>query len=213
MDKMTRRKALGGFAALATTALLPRRAEAGLQCKDFPGGRVCEAGVPSVAMVTASQQETQWCWAASIQMVLGYHGHEVDQKTIVTKAYGSAANMPAQPGTILKELNRTWTDKGGDRFRVGAAPVGAGAVEMAHELAAGFPLIIGYSNGIQGHAVVLTAMSYSALWGRDPWGRPVLGPATIQQVEVRDPWDGKHRLLKAGEWGSIMFAAKVRVTS
>ena len=41
----------------------------------------------------ASQQASQWCWAASISNLFAYHGHDVSQARIVSEVYGSVANM------------------------------------------------------------------------------------------------------------------------
>ena len=37
--------------------------------------------------VAAAQQQSEWCWAASIQMILNYYGIPATQQEIVTRTY------------------------------------------------------------------------------------------------------------------------------
>ena len=98
-------------------------------------------------------------------MVFGYYGHPINQQRIVTEAYGAPVNVPAGSGFVIAQaLNRGWQDDRGQRFQsflraafdaqAGVATINTVVVVQA--LASGHPLIV----GTQGHAMVVTAVSY-----------------------------------------------------
>ena len=184
-----------------------------VHCQDFlnPPRRVCESGIPShlihIAAINNPQFQSQWCWAACISMVFNYYGHPVGQERLVTEAYGSIVNMPAEPWTILSILNREWVDDNGDIFTCISSPGSTNIVRAANDLAANMPLII----GTLGHAVVLTRLEYMAPYVQTPWG-PQLGFINITSATVRDPWPGRGRRdLSIMEWANISFAVQIRV--
>jgi len=201
----SRRAFFSGAAGAAVAALaFPIRARADLACFDLPTGRVCEAGIPSQLIHASAhrnpQYQSQWCWAACISMIFGYHGHAVSQARIVRDAYGSIVDMPAMPRTILAALNRDWTDDAGRRFRAQSSFGGTTAAAAATDLAGDHPLIVGTHR----HAVVLTSLQYRFV---GPWGG-----SELLQATVRDPWPGRgRRPLSPREWAGINFAAHVRV--
>lgn len=133
----------------------------------------------------APQEMSEWCWAASIQMVFTLMGHPVSQRRIVQEAYGTTVNMPAGSGLVIAEaLNRQWTDEDGISFTATVtgeydADAGIAAISNAtlvDSLAHDRPLVIGTTQ----HAMVLTDIDYVAL----PQGPYVLAAG------VFDPWPG-----------------------
>lgn len=156
------------------------------------------AGIPSNQMnyFSAAQQNSQWCWAASIQMVLNGYGVNITQSQIVQRTYGTDdyGNLPNWPGTfqaIHNNLNNWSFDNSGRPYRVSAA-IGMGAPTpsiLVNELLAGKPLIVGYkSSSNSGHAVVVTAVSY--------YGTP--NNPNIQSIVVRDPWPSEINIRNRG---------------
>ena len=144
------------------------------------------AGVPSLDLKPALQEQSQRCWAASIQTVLAHYDIDIDQAEIVRQTYGmdpfgNLPDWPANWGTLTQRLNG-WVieDEDGDRCTVRCraswgAPVPADLVE---EMRQERPAIIGYNvTPTSGHAVVCTAVSYSD---------SLLGPV-VQSITVRDP--------------------------
>jgi hypothetical protein len=133
----------------------------------------------------ASQRNSQWCWAASIQMVLNYYGISIEQEQIVARTYGTDpyGRLPNWGGSfedITSNLNNWSIDNNGDPYIVKASVL-AGAptpVHLLDELEKKHPVIIAYaSSPASGHAVVITAASYTP----SPYG-PI-----IQSLIVRDP--------------------------
>jgi hypothetical protein len=169
-------------------------------------------GIPSEQMnyFSASQQQSQWCWAASIQMVFNYYGVGIDQDQIVRRTYGMDpyGNLPNWPGSfqaIHSNLNNWSIDNYGNRYTV-TASIGMGAPAPAillRELAEGRPVILGYQTGPNsGHAVVATAASYI---------QTPMGPQ-IQTIVVRDPWPSRDNLQTMGrqEWPGIVLANRIQ---
>ena len=155
-------------------------------------------GIPSAQMdyFTASQKNSQWCWAASIQMVLNYYGIAISQEQIVARTYGTDpfGNLPNWAGSfeaITANLNNWSVDNMGRPYTV-MASLNWGAptpIILLQELSEGRPVIMGYRSGPNsGHAVVITAASFLP----SPQG-PI-----IQTVVVRDPWPSPQNIAYRG---------------
>ena len=185
---LSRRQALLGAAgSLASLAGWIVEARAYQGCLPTPMGPACEAGINITRLPTiyATQEMSQWCWAASLEMIFSYYGYSVPQQAIVQATFGMVDNLPAFSGAFISSnLNRTWIDSGGRRFRSeirGLYDFNAGMVALNNQmiieaLAQERPLLLGNTS----HAVVLTAVSYSqAAWGPD-----------IFNIGVLDPWPG-----------------------
>jgi len=155
-------------------------------------------GIPSAQMsfFAASQRNSQWCWAASIQMVLNYYGVSISQEQIVARTYGTDpfGRLPNWSGSfqaITANLNNWNIDNRGRPYTV-MASLRSGAPTPAillQELSQGRPVIVGYRSGPNsGHAVVITAASYI---------QSPMGPV-IQSVVVRDPWPSQQNVRNRG---------------
>src|SRR3954447_6057975 len=73
----------------------------------------------------ASQRENEWCWAASIQMVLNYYNVAITQEEIAARTYGLDAsgrivNRGAGLDVITANLNNWNIDHNGRRYIVQA---------------------------------------------------------------------------------------------
>ncbi len=155
--------------------------------------------------IASAQENSQWCWAASIQMVFGYYGVDITQSQIVSRTYGTdyRGNLPDWPAsfrTIHANLNNWSIDNNGQYYEV-SANMGMGTPSPAflvEELSNGRPLILGYNTGQGGHAVVVTALSYYPT---------VYGPQ-VQTIIVRDPWPSYNNLQTLGriEYDALSLA-------
>jgi hypothetical protein len=145
-------------------------------------------GIPSGRFnyYASSQHNSNWCWAASLQMIFNYYGVNITQEQIVARSFGTdgRGNLPNWAGSfqvITKNLNNWSVDNSRRRYTV-AASLNSGAPTPAYlvqELSAQRPVLIGYASGPNsGHAVVITACSYIP---------SNYGPV-IQSIVVRDPW-------------------------
>lgn len=144
----------------------------------------------------SSQRNTNWCWAASLQMVFNYYGINITQEQIVARSYGvdPYGKLPNWTGSfqvITANLNNWNIDNYGRGYFVNAtlnwgAPTPAYLIQ---ELSAQRPVLIGYSSGPNsGHAVVITACSYVPT---------NMGPM-IQSIVVRDPWPSQQNIATNG---------------
>lgn len=129
------------------------------------------------------QRQANWCWAASVQMVLNYHGLYVAQEQVVQRIYGAQVDSPADSRQILQALTGWAPDARGRYSSIHANPYTHSAGQIVQDLANRWPLIVGLRNpnGGIGHAVVLTAVFYSV----DQFNNPIL-----DAVVIRDPWPG-----------------------
>ncbi len=159
---------------------------------------------------SAAQSNSQWCWAASIQMVLNYYGVDINQTEIVERAYGidEEGDLPDWGGskqTIHERLNDTLTDYNGDLYNI-SATIGLGVPTpsiLIEELSKQKPVIVGYNTGMGGHIVVITAVSYIMTQG---------GPK-IMSIIVRDPMPDAAYSMNNGriEYPGKYFASRMNV--
>lgn len=180
-------------------------------------------GIPQTASVDMDpfiqavqpQRCEQWCWAASIAMIFGYHGHPIAQETIVVATYGAVVCLPAFYGiTMAQDLNRSYVDNNGQTFRstvTGAYDYDAGVRALSNamivrELQNNRPLLYGNLS----HAMVLFSVDYRGnefapdiVGGRvvDPW-------PTAQRVRALTPAE----LVAADLGGHLRFLASASVS-
>ena len=133
------------------------------------------------------QIQSNWCWAACIQMVLNYYGLYVNQVDIVTRIFGSPyANQPATQEQILAALNGWQLNNRGGYSYVYAEASYTTVDDIVNLLSNKMPLIVGLvmpGNNI-GHAYVLTAIYYS--YSYDYYGN--ITGIIPDKVVLRDPW-------------------------
>lgn len=174
-------------------------------------GQVTYVGIPSnnFNFFVSDQHNSNWCWAASLQMIFNYYGVNITQEQIVSRSYGSDpyGNLPNWAGSfqiITANLNNWNVDNSGNQYGVSSmlywgAPSPAYLVQ---ELTAQRPVLIGYNTGNSGHAVVLTACSYI---------QTPNGPY-IQSLVVRDPWPSQQNINNLGrvEYPAQNFANTIQ---
>ncbi|MEI6418494.1 MAG: papain-like cysteine protease family protein [Sphingomonadales bacterium] len=177
----------------APALLLARPALADVLCRNTPPGRICEAGL-AVDAIKARQDKPNWCWAAVVQAILGFHGMAVTQEAVVQRVFGTTEDAPAPGAQVALAINGAWDDVNGDGWEVACEVLIDQDSAFAHsqatrivaaELAAGNPLVLG---GL-GHAMVLAGMVYAET------------PAGPQPLELHlvDPWPlGPGRRVVAG---------------
>ncbi|MDQ6881945.1 MAG: C39 family peptidase [Pseudomonadota bacterium] len=136
--------------------------------------------------MAATQEKSQWCWAASIAMVFARYGHALSQEHIVRQYFGHAADRPVAAQAITQLLARPWKDGEGRRFEANASvswvaergPKSAYDT-MVSELSNQRPLLI----GVAGHAMVLVGIDFERL--------PAAGGVRITGGKVIDPMPGR----------------------
>lgn len=173
------------------------------------------AGVPTEEFThfaapesTGRQRMENWCWAACIQMVLNYHGVQVDQGEIVSRVFGGAVDRPANGDQMMQALTGWAPDTRGRRSEIFADAYHLDPATVINDLDKKWPLIVGLSGArgaATGHAYVLTAAYFS---------KGANGMPQIHRVVLRDPFPGyPSRIeLDAGEFGQrLQFATRVYV--
>lgn len=127
------------------------------------------------------QRSQNWCWAASSQMVLNYHGLYVSQEQIVARVFGSLVDRPANNQEIMSGLSGWAPNVAGGVSNIYCEFGVSSANEITQNLAYKWPLIVGLRNpqGGIGHAYVLTAIYYNI----DQFNNTI-----PEKVVLRDPW-------------------------
>jgi hypothetical protein len=187
---------------LVATLFFPASTRAEISCSapGLGGARVCTAGIAAgaIAAIANRQAETRWCWAATISNVFGYYGHPVTQARVVKETYGRIANVAGSEAAMSDDLNRTWVDDRGKRFRVVADDVREPSA--AEELARGRPLIVTMHN----HAVILTGLTYV---------RRPNGSGSVAGAIVHDPWPANpnEQTLTPADWRYARHLFRIRI--
>jgi len=124
------------------------------------------------------QLESNWCWAASVQMVLNMAHIPVTQKQIVKRVFGRQENSPANAVQIMKALDG-WSSMYDGKRVVIAAFIEPSYEQILLDLYLNYPVILALKFGNKiGHAVVITAAKYKVINGKKQ----------ILYFLVRDPW-------------------------
>jgi hypothetical protein len=204
---VNRRKFLATLGGGVLGAALPLKSFSEVQCSQplvYSNGYAiqnCSAGIPSgvLSFVAARQENTQWCWAACIQMMFRMYGYDLRQDLLVQQTWGNIVNMPAYPNQIMSALNRTYIDSSGRRFTASGDAFTANISTAIQDLSNRSPLIV----GALGHATVLTALNYTHSNANE---------LQVTSATVRDPWpqSPSRRTLSPQEWYNINFAARIR---
>jgi hypothetical protein len=154
------------------------------------------------------QRQSNWCWAACVQMVLNYRGIPVTQEQVVQRVFGGAVpNLPGQPSQILQALSGWAFTRNGQRVMISSSPVVFNGSDIVRDLAERWPIIVGVRMaGNAQHALVLTAVTYQV----DMYNRPIFLTAVL-----RDPWPFSQSRIEV-PWADFQqnctFIARVRIT-
>lgn len=195
---------------LMLVSLIPNHGQADIQ-QLGPNYFVAGISTGEFEFFTAPQQngrqrQSNWCWAATTQMVLNYHGLYVSQEQIVARIFGNLIDAPAQPQQILAALSGWAPDTRGRFSQIFANTYVLQGSDIVNDLANKWPLIVGLKQPSQiGHAYVLTAVFYTV----GPGNQPI-----FDKVVLRDPWPSNESRIEMSwqEFQSrIQFLARVYV--
>jgi hypothetical protein len=125
--------------------------------------------------------QSRWCWAASIQIVLNYHGLSINQTDIVAQLYGSTeVNKGADEVQILETLSSWDAFQNGKKVKILAKGGLQSPQDLIAALAYKWPLIVGLSDQEEHHALVLTGIEYAII--------PPNNQLLPLRVRLYDPW-------------------------
>ncbi len=197
--------------AVLTSANLAKAQQPSIQ-QIAPG--VWVAGIPSAEFeyfaaprTAGHQRQSNWCWAATVQMVLNYRGVPVTQEQVVQRIFnGAVPNVAGQPDQILTALRGWAFTRNGQRVMLSSSPVAFDGSEIVRDLAERWPIVVGVRmSSDSGHAYVLTAVTYQV----DQWNRPIFLTAIL-----RDPWPDSPSRIEV-PWSVFqqnwMFMARMRI--
>jgi len=167
-------------------------------------------GIPSERFnfVAAAQQADQWCWAASVQMILNWYGIGVSQEMVVARTKHVLIDQAGSDFDISNALSGWAVTTNGVpvTIRSMAAPGLPQPAVLINELSQGHPILLTFATGMySGHAVVITAASYLPTR---------FGPQVVSLV-IRDPWPSPDHVATSGRveidgWALSRFVPLVR---
>lgn len=176
--------------------------------EDSRGVRLCRAGLPppAVANIVLTQSQSQWCWAASLSMVLAHHGAAVPQEEVVRSRFAGLEDRAATADDLAGLLARRWPSNQGHPLAFEWRPLGGASpaslarlVGALDELRQDRPVIL----GARGHLMVLVAVAFERYTREDAIrivGGTVIDPAPGAGV----------RALRADEMRPTLLAAVAR---
>lgn len=128
------------------------------------------AGSRVLSVPVYKQEQTQWCWAGTLKMIMRYHGVIATQCAIVSKVFGSCPN---NPGTIAQAQTAL------SAYGFSSAATGVlGSAEVPAEINANRPIFARWVlSTTVGHAVVIRG------YDSDSYG-------SATQIYYNDPWHG-----------------------
>jgi hypothetical protein len=155
---------LGAMAALLLSAGF---AQAGTRCdpSQTAGIERCVSGLPAslIARMQQNQESSNWCWAASVSMLLRRYGVSIPQQQVAREHLGRPDNVKVSLDALADVFNRTWRDEEGRQLDGALSPLpswrkalGISAPEVMEELDQGRPLLL----AADGHAMVLVQVVY-----------------------------------------------------
>lgn len=135
--------------------------------------------------VAGRQRQSNWCWAAALQMILNYKGVLTTQEHLVEMLYGVQVDQPANKFQIMDVMNHNFTNIHGRASRVESYDIDPFVFEnFIHFLGKEKqPMLIGLrgsQTGATGHAYVLTGAEFKV----NARGEVI----EVTQVNLRDPW-------------------------
>jgi hypothetical protein len=141
-----------------------------------------------IELSAAMQNNSQWCWAACIQILFKYYRMEVSQEEIVNRTMGKTdadllPNIPGNIKNITENLNNWSFDKSGYLFRVQALSyIGAPKPSfLIKELSTKHPIMIGYKTKKNSdHAVIIISAKC----------KKELFSNNIESIMIYDPYPG-----------------------
>jgi papain like cysteine protease AvrRpt2 len=109
-----------------------------------------------------AQQCAEWCWAASISMIANYYGATVQECTLATAATGNSVDCCNYAACSISACDQGEGGNAVDTFfpELGIHgsdyPCALPERELAAEIGAGRPVMIGFQGPFSGHAAVVS---------------------------------------------------------
>ncbi len=153
--------------------------------------QVLAVGIPSFVFRPASQAEDEWCWAASIQMILNFYNIPVNQQMIVARVHGNLLDQPGSDEDISNGLSGWVAAVDGTKWVVSSATESGPPPDatVVQQLSESHPILLTFATGVySGHAVVLTGATYINTFS---------GPRIVSLI-IRDPWPSSQNIQNSG---------------
>ena len=159
----------------------------------------CVAGLSAREMsrIAERQEMSNWCWAASVSMLLRRYGLDVPQADIVRTYYQDTPNKPLSEDGIRRLVSQSWRDRSGSTSSLSAMwmparrELGVRDPAVLRDLQEGRPVLIGAAQ----HAMLLVQVVYE----RRP-GDPESVTGYVRAVVLDPEHPAAVRSLRSEEW-------------
>jgi len=142
-------------------------------------------------MIKADQPTNEWCFAASVQMVLNFYGVSIGQKEIAQHIFGLDANGNIKKKDISQKeiqqaLNGWVIESKGRKYKISSAYYsGFNQTTATSALQNRHPVILtGYNGTPNGHAMLLTELGFAEVQDK------AIYKSTLKKIFEIDPYPG-----------------------
>ncbi len=143
------------------------------------------------------QKQSNWCWAACLQMILRTHDIKVSQKELVKQAFNDVVNRKLHSADIVSTFNdRRYKSSSNDSiYRLYVRRKYCTERELINHLHSQRPLMVGLENYQDGgHAYVLRAIYFT---------QDIRGNIWIDKVILVDPSPSEN-FIREMEWSEFL---------
>ena len=168
------------------------------QIRETADGQIVASVDDRMSQCYFYQEQSNWCWAAALQMVLAYHHVSLSQRTIVKRAFQKAENRAA---SIMEMVNSI------DGFKKGKKVISCTSLairnmqDLIGEISEGYPVVVGMEYGGRQHAMVLVQI----LFQKDGQHEGKINPA---EVVLLDP---SRRYLRTRRFSFPEFSREINM--
>lgn len=144
------------------------------------------------------QEQSNWCWAAALQMVLAFHKVSLSQRTLVKRAFQKVENRAASITEMVSSI---------DGFHKGKKVISCTSMairnmqDLIGEISEGYPVVVGMEYGGRQHAMVLVQI----LFQKDGQHEGKINPA---EVVLLDP---SRRYLRTRKFSFPEFSREINM--
>ena len=168
------------------------------QIRETADGQIVASVDDRMSQCYFYQEQSNWCWAAALQMVLAYHHVSLSQRTIVKRVFQKAENRAA---SIMEMVNSINGLKKGKKVISCTSLAIRNMQDLIGEISEGYPVVVGMEYGGRQHAMVLVQIRFQ----RDEQHEGKINPT---EVVLLDP---SRRYLKTRRFPFPEFCKEINM--
>jgi len=127
------------------------------QIQETKDGRIVASVDDYMSQCYFYQEQSNWCWAAALQMVLAYHNVRMSQRAIVKRAFLKAENRAASIKEMVNSIDGL--HKRNKVISCNSMTI-LNMQDLIGEISDGYPLVVGMEYEGRQHAMVLVQILF-----------------------------------------------------